>query len=122
MLHTTLNVLNVLAAIVFFLMQRRTKQTSKKIRSEALVAIAAWKKEVIRQLYINDDYRRQRNALRFQVEQSKAREFRLEARLTRAEKLLNRVNMVHFTRRPPPKTACALYLKGHLFGPVSEVK
>jgi cysteinyl-tRNA synthetase len=116
-MHTILDILNVLAAIGFFFWQRRTNRISKKVKAEAHAAIESWKKEVLRQLFISGDYRKQRNALRFQVEQAQARERRLASRVDRAEKLLNRVSMVHFTRRPPPSATCPVYLQSRIFSP-----
>lgn len=116
-MHKWLDILNVVATIALLYAQKRHYvKANARLKSEALAAITAWRVEVIRQLTFNADMRKQRNAAVYREGQARGQLHKLTGRVTRAERLLEKVNINSFTRRPPPmpsEGACAVFLRNH---------
>lgn len=116
-MHKWLDILNVVVSIALLYWQsRRHTKANNALKAEALAAINAWRLEVLRQLAFNADLRSLRNAAVFREGQARGQLFKLTGRLNRAERLLEKVNITSFTRRPPPapsEGACVAFLRNH---------
>jgi hypothetical protein len=116
-MHKWLDILNIVASMVLLYGQgRRYRTVIARVKADADTAIAAWRIEVLRQLAFNSDLRKQKNAAIYREGQARGQLYKLTGRVTRAERLLERVNINNFTRRPPPmptEGSCAVFLRNH---------
>lgn len=114
-MHTLFDILSVVIPTVLLCYQkRRHNRINSALKTEAIDAIGAWRVEVVRQLTFSADMRTQRNAAVYREGQARGQLHKLTGRLTRAERLLEQVNVASFTRRPPPSgVACAVFVRNH---------
>jgi hypothetical protein len=116
-MHKWLDILNIVATMALLYGQkRRYRNVISTLKADAETAITAWRAEVLRQLAFNSDLRKQKNSAIYREGQARGQLHKLTGRVTRAERLLERVNINNFTRRPPPmpaEGACAVFLRNH---------